>query len=289
MLKQPPPGRDHSAGGQSITTTTSSLYETDFIVNSTRRTSIATGALFILATSAALAAAALKPALAGTAYLTGVADHRDRLAVAALLYLVAAGTSVGIALALYPVLKMVNAAVAIGAVIFRTIEAVFYTTAVVNLLSILTLGQQLATTPPENHASILAIADSLVSIRDHSNVAAIFAFSVGALMYYTLFYRSRLIPRWLSGWGIAAALLMLTASLLALFSNTPVTGYTLLILPILIQEMVLAVWLLAKGLSPSPPGRRPNAQAPTAERPNRGIRSRADAVGINPPGGRSSN
>jgi len=152
---------------------------------------------------------------------TGVANHPHRLAAAALLYLIAAATSVGIALALYPVLKKVNAALALGSVVFRTIEAVFYTAAVVNLLSILTLGQQLATAPADNRAPIQAIADSLLSIGDHSSLAAVFAFTLGALMYYTLFYRARLVPRWLSGWGAAAALLMLTACLLALFSNSP--------------------------------------------------------------------
>ena len=40
------------------------------------------------------------------------------------------------------------------------------------------------------------------------------AFSVAAVIYYTLFYRSRVVPRWLSGWGIAGALLMMTAGLL---------------------------------------------------------------------------
>jgi hypothetical protein len=220
-------------------------------VTSTRRTSIATGALFILATVAALAADALRPALTGTDYLTGVANHPTRLAAAALLYLVAAGSSVGIAITLYPLLKEIGAVLALGSVVFRTIEAVFYTFAVVSLLSILPLGQQLATTPADNRPPIQAIADSLLSIRDHSNLVAVFAFSMGALMYYTLFYRSRLVPRWLSGWGLAAVLLMMIACLLALFSNSPVTGYTLLILPIAVQEIVLAVWLLVKGFSPT--------------------------------------
>jgi hypothetical protein len=54
-----------------------------------------------------------------------------------------------------------------------------------------------------------------------------------ALSYYALFYRSRLVPRWLSGWGMAGAvLLLMTACLLALFSDNSVTGYTLVILPI---------------------------------------------------------
>ena len=73
------------------------------------------------------------------------------------------------------------------------------------------------------------------------------AFSVGALMYYYLLYRSRLVPRWLSGWGILAIVLTLVACLLALFGHHPVTSYVPLVLPIAAQELVLAVWLLAKG------------------------------------------
>jgi hypothetical protein len=224
-----------------------------FIVTLTRRTAIATGALFVVATIAAIAAAAFEPALTGTGYLTGVAEHPDRLGGVALLYLVAAGTSVGIAIALYPLLKGINAALALGSVVFRTIEAVFYTAAVISLLSILNLGQRLTTAPGDNRAPFQAMADSFLSMRDHATLAGVFAFCVGALMYYILFYRSRLIPRWLSGWGVAGTLLMFTAGLLALFNDSPVTGYTLLILPIAIQEMVLAVWLLVRGFSPAKP------------------------------------
>ncbi len=136
--------------------------------------------------------------------------------------------------------------------VFRTIEAVFYTAAVEGLLSISTLSQQLATAPVTNRGPIHAIADSFLGVRDHSSLVAVFAFSVGALMYYVVFFRSRLVPRWLSGWGIAGAILMMTACLLGLFSDKPVTGYTLLFLPIAVQEMVLAIWLLVKDFSPSP-------------------------------------
>jgi hypothetical protein len=96
------------------------------------------------------------------------------------------------------------------------------------------------------------MADTLLSLRDHSSLVAVFAFGVGALMYYAVFYRSRLIPRWLSGFGLGATAAMLVACLLALFSNSDVTGYTLLAAPIFVQELVLAVWLLARGFSPTP-------------------------------------
>ena len=221
-------------------------------MNSAGSTATATGALLIVATIAALAAAALEPALTGTDYLAGVAEHPDRLAFTALLYLIAAGTSVGIAVALYPLLKNINAALALGSLVFRTIEAVFYTVAVVSLLSIPHLGEQFAKAPADNAPAIHAIADSLLNMRDHATLSGVLAFCVGALMYYALFYRSRLVPRWLSAWGLAGALLMMSACLLALFSNNPVTGYTFLILPIAVQEMVLALWLLLKGFSQPP-------------------------------------
>jgi hypothetical protein len=79
----------------------------------------------------------------------------------------------------------------------------------------------------------------------------VFAFSLGAFMYYYLFFQSRLIPRWLSGWGIVAIILMTAACVLALFSDNPVTGYILLAAPIALQEMVLAVWLIVKGFNAS--------------------------------------
>ena len=100
-------------------------------------------------------------------------------------------------------------------------------------------------------------------MREHATLAGVFAFSLGAAMYYVLFYQSRLVPRWLSGWGIVAVIVMMTACLLALFSDTPITGYTLLVLPIAVQEMVLAVWLLVKGFSPSVLQSRASSEDPT--------------------------
>jgi Domain of unknown function (DUF4386) len=70
-------------------------------------------------------------------------------------------------------------------------------------------------------------------------------------MYYYLFFRSRLIPRWLSGWGILAIVLMIAVWLVALFNHQPMTTYVVLLLPLAVQEIVLAIWLLVRGFAPS--------------------------------------
>src|SRR5215213_6851450 len=98
-----------------------------------RKTSIATGILFIVATIAALAANAIDPSLAGSEHLSELAEHGAAQIGAAVLYLIAAATSAGIAIALYPVLKRAGGGMALGSVVFRTIEAVFYILAVVSL------------------------------------------------------------------------------------------------------------------------------------------------------------
>lgn len=70
-------------------------------------------------------------------------------------------------------------------------------------------------------------------------------------MYYSLFYRSRRIPRWLSAWGLIAIILHLTAVFLTMFALIKPfsTIQAVFALPTLLQEMTLAVWLIVKGFN----------------------------------------
>ena len=210
-----------------------------------------TGLLFIVATVAALVAAALVPGLGGADYLATISADADQVAVSAILYLIAAFASAGIAVSLYPVLKATNAAMALGSVVFRTLEAGMYAIAVLGLLSLVSLGTKVTSGGAGDLGALQAIGDSMVSLRDDSSLAGVLAFSLGAFLYYYLFFQSRLVPRWLSGWGIVAVVLMASACVLALFGHNPVTGYAPLILPIAVQEMVLAAWLIVRGFSSS--------------------------------------
>jgi hypothetical protein len=75
------------------------------------------------------------------------------------------------------------------------------------------------------------------------------------------------VPRWLAGWGLAAEVLMLVACLGALFSGNLVTSYKLLVLPIAVEEMALALWLLARGFGRAAAVAEPRANLSTATRP----------------------
>ena len=194
-----------------------------------------------------------------------VAGHANRVAAGALLELIAAGASVGIAISLYPVLKKWSASLALGSVVFRTAEAVMYMISVVSLLSLLALSQRFTSAVAADPASFRTVGDAFLDVRAQAALVGVFAFSVGGLLYCYLFYRSRLVPRWLSGWGIGAIILMFLACLLALFRQNEVTTYTILALPLGVQEMVLAVWLIAKGFStPAPPSIRVAEREPVS-------------------------
>ncbi len=221
-------------------------------MNSTRKLAVVTGVVFILATvTGPLLATPLTPDLNGTDYLTQAAAHTNQSAGGVILWIVSAFTGCGIAIAMYPVLKKWNTGLALGSVIFRTLEAGFYLVGVVSLLSLLTLSQQFRTAGAADRTVLQAIGNLLVSLHNHAGLVAVFAFCVGALMYYSLLYQSRLIPRWLSGFGIVAIILLATACVLATFSGNRITSYITLAAPIAVQELVLGVWLIAKGFNPS--------------------------------------
>jgi Domain of unknown function (DUF4386) len=178
-----------------------------------------------------------------------------------LLELLEAGTSAGIAVALYPVLRKHSEGLALGAVVFRSLEAAMYAVGAVITLSLPAVARQYAQATAPSRSGTQATGDILTGVRQDAVLAGVFAFALGALLYYSILYRSHLIPRWLPGWGIAAEVPPLIACLSAVSGRTPATSCTILIIPIAVQEMVLAFWLIFRGFS------RSAVQAGTSTRP----------------------
>jgi hypothetical protein len=142
----------------------------------------------------------------------------------------------------------------LGAVAFRIMEGVFYAMGMLVLLSLTTLSKAFvdAGSPTDQHFTTLG----QTMLAEHHwlvDVALLLAFSLGGLLYYLVFFRSRLIPRWLSVWGIAGVVLLMVAAVLLIFGViTPMSpGQIVLAIPIGLQEMVLAGWLIVKGFDRS--------------------------------------
>ena len=220
-----------------------------------RRTAVVAGVLFIVATAAGLIGRVvlLDPILEGADILAKVAAHQNQVAAGALFGLVGFFTCAGIAIALYPVLRRYSEGLALGAVGLRIIEGVLYSIGAIAVLSMLTLARGPVEAGAAASSSLQASGALLLAVRSWAGLAGTLAFYPAGLLYYIVFYRSGLIPRWLSGWGVVAVAMGFTASILVVFQviipmSTP---QIVLNLPIFLQEMVLAVWLIAKGFSPS--------------------------------------
>lgn len=104
----------------------------------------------------------------------------------------------------------------------------------------------------QQYPMLQAWGDWLLRAEEIGSISTI-VFCLGALMFYYVLYRSRLVPRWLSGWGLLAAVPYLAEGLLDMLDLvSPLsTVVTVMDLPLAAQEMVLAVWLIAKGFNPS--------------------------------------
>jgi hypothetical protein len=222
--------------------------------DSYRTTATITGVLFIIATFASILSNAFLPSVNASDYLVAVSANQNQVTAGALLIFIAAITSAGIAISLYPLLKKYNEALALGAVCFRLIEAVFYIVGALGLLLLLTLSQEFVKAGTPGAFSFQALGALLLAGHNWAGFGlATIAFGLGALMYYYIFYQSELIPRWLSGWGLVGGTLTIAASILVMFHFILLmsTIFIVLILPIAVQEMVLAFWLIVKGFNPS--------------------------------------
>lgn len=221
-------------------------------MDSDRRTGIVVGALFIVATvGSILASAALGSALDEPDYLINIAAHEGRVILAVLLFLIAASSAFATAFLLFPILRRHAEGLAAGYIGIRGFENVFYVAGVVGLLIMLTVSQ----TDSVSTAGALdlpVLGAALLALHHWSVlIGTLIFFALGCLTLNYVLYQSLLVPRWLSLWGIIGAVLVFSYGLLGIFGVDTGLGspFMLLAMPIALQEMVFAVWLIAKGFN----------------------------------------
>ncbi len=216
-----------------------------------RGNAIAVGVLFIVCSVASiLSVIPLGTTLDDAGYLSELAGLDGEVVMTALIELVWAATAAGIAIGLYPVLRTHSRALALGSVAARVVEGMFVLIGTLALLALLTVSQQFLAAGSSAEPSFRPVGDALVALRDwaHGFILPL-ALAIGALLYYVVLFTSRLLPRWLTGWGLVGAALLVVSTVMAGltqdFGFTTVS--TALNIPLGLQEMVLAVWLIVKG------------------------------------------
>jgi hypothetical protein len=226
-------------------------------MNAYRKAAIYIGVLYIIGTVSGGASQAVfwEPIHSAQDLLAGVSAHGTRVVLGAVFWLI-----MGLALAMVPVLafsilRKHNEPFALGYVVFRGgLETVIYIGMSAGWLLLPSLSAIYEAGAPDA-AVIRALGHSLLESRGISSIGTI-VFILGALMFYWVLFRSRLVPRWLSGWGLVAAIPYLTGGVLGLVGAVDpwASIVTVMDIPLAVQEMVLAAWLIVKGFNPSAVG-----------------------------------
>jgi hypothetical protein len=218
-------------------------------MDSDRRTAVVVGVGFILATALSiLGSVALGSALDGDDYLANFPGGQVILAV--VLFLIAATSAFGTAVLLFPVLRRHAEGLAAGYVGLRAFENILYATGVMGLLMMLSVSESDAAGTAASTDVRLMGAALLALHKWATLLGTLIFFGLGSLALNYVLYQSRLVPRWLSVWGLIGAAGAFGYGLLGIFGVGTGLGspYMLLAMPIAAQEMVFAAYLIARGL-----------------------------------------
>ena len=163
-------------------------------------------------------------------------------------------TNVGSAVALYPIARRQNEALAIGYVAARIIESVFIATGIIVVLGVVGLRHDL----PSAHDA----AFTLAALKDWTFLfgpGLVVPFGNGLILGY-LMYRSGLVPRRMAWFGLIGGPLLLIGSFGTLFDwwDEGSTVPSLMVIPEIIWEAFLGIYCAIWGFRKDSPIVRPN-------------------------------
>jgi len=223
-------------------------------MNTKIKTARIVGLLFIIATASSIVGTFgfLEPILRAPDFLIKVFSNENQLILGVLIDAINSVAVVVIAFMLFPIFKKHNETLALGYVGSRIIESVILIVGHISLLLLIPLSQEYVQAGAHSGSYSLSIGTLILAINDLIFlIGPGIAFSITALILNYLFYKSKLVPRFLSIWGFIGGILLLLADVLAIFGlSTSSTVFALLVLPIGLNEMVLALWLIVKGFNP---------------------------------------
>jgi hypothetical protein len=188
--------------------------------------------------------------LAGVDMLSLVAANSSQLTGGAFFTLMMGISLVAMTVFLYAIFRKDSEELALGMVLFRgALEGTWYFMTALGFLALIALGNEYVATGADS-AALQSVGTVLYQFQDHLAAVGPIFFLIGAACLYISFYRTRLIPRWLTAWGLIGVVSSMASALMLFFHIETSYGFYLemVLAP---QEMVMAVWLIVKGFNPS--------------------------------------
>jgi hypothetical protein len=182
-----------------------------------------------------------------TATFNNIAANELLFRIGALYDLIMFASVVGLAVALYVVLKPVSKNLALLAMSWRLGEAILGgVTVLVSAIIFMIVDSKnnLTMFTPEQLQDLVGL---FLNVRSTGLTVVIVFLCLGTIVYCRIFYKSKYVPRWLAIWGILAFFLMLMQSFVGIL--VPNNSLMVFGAPAILFEITIGVWLLFKGIN----------------------------------------
>ncbi|UCG44732.1 MAG: DUF4386 domain-containing protein [Candidatus Bathyarchaeota archaeon] len=225
-------------------------------MDSHRKAAMIAGVLFIIATAAPITSAiplgVVPLGFLGTEgdpdYLNAISANETQVLVGALLWLTMTASVVAIPIVIFPILRKHDEGLALGYVGARIFEGIFDAANVISLLLLLSLSREFVAAGAPDASYYQASGALLLAAIGWGSLLVDIAWLLSVPVFSYVLYKSKLVPRWLSTWGLIGGALWLVTWPIRMFGFSP-PMIEIFALPIAAQEMVLAIWLIVKGFS----------------------------------------
>ena len=219
-----------------------------------RRLALTAGILYLLTFAFSIPAYFLyEPVLVDPAYIVGDGEHDTRIVLGAALEMLTALAGIGTAVAVYPVIRRHSEAASLGFVTTRIVEAAVMIVGVLALVSIVSV-RGVGASPGADDGALIAIGQTLVAVRDQTALFGPgFVPILNALLFGSVLFRSRLVPRWIPTLGLIGAPLLLVSVTGRIFglSDGQSAFDAVALAPIFLWELSIGVWMTFRGFRPS--------------------------------------
>lgn len=210
------------------------------------------GVFFIFATVFSIIGLKLyDPLLQSANFLITANANGSNIILGAINELILAASATGTGLMLYPYLKRYKESMGMGYLSFRLLEVVFIVIGIVSVLTALSVSNLYATGVISDKANAEGLGAMLIAMHNWTFILGPnFMLAINTFIYSYVFYKTMMVPRSLSKYGLFSASLIMIAAILELFgilNQVSPIGF-LFALPIASYEMILAGWLIKKGL-----------------------------------------
>jgi hypothetical protein len=180
--------------------------------------------------------------------LVNISDNLSLMRVSILVELVTSVGIVTLAALLYIVFNERHKIIALLALGWWLAEAIILAVSKIGAFALIPLSQEYVKAGAPESSYFQTLGDFLYHGFDRQGWSLhMLFFCLGGILWYSLFYRSRVIPRLLATWGVIAVSLVLINVVLTLYDRD-FELVMIMLAPYLVFEALIGPWLMVKGI-----------------------------------------